>query len=76
MDTILCIIASGMLLVSFPAYLYVKIAMRSKYHSGLDDYYYEFEHEHPGLQKYEKWSKITFTALAVSILLLFIAALI
>ncbi|MHC4571561.1 MAG: hypothetical protein ACYS0C_05745 [Planctomycetota bacterium] len=42
----------------------------------MNDYYYEFEDQHAGFAKYTKWSKITFTAVAVAALLLFIAAII
>ncbi len=48
----------------------------SKEVSDLNDYYYEFEHCHPGFAKYTKWSKITFIAAAIGALLLFIAAVI
>ncbi len=73
MDTILYIIAGPLFLISFAGYLYVKLTLKPKEDSDLDDYYYEFEDQHPALAKYTKWSKITFTAVVVSVLLLFIA---
>jgi len=61
------------LLISFAAHLYVRIRLRPKEDSDLDDYYHEFEHLHPAYAKYTKWLKITFTAMVISVLLLFIA---
>ena len=76
MDTILYIIAGPLFLISLFAHLYVKLRLRPKDSSDLDDYYYEFEDRHPDFARYTKWSKITFTAVAISALLLFIAAVI
>jgi hypothetical protein len=76
MDTVLYIIAAPLFLISLAAHFYVKIRLRPKEDSDLDDYYYEFEHQHPGFAKYTKWSKITFAAATVAALLLFIAAVI
>ena len=74
MDTILYIIAGPLFLVSLAASIIVRIRLRPKDDSDLDEYYYEFEESHPGYARYLKWSKITFTGLVISILLLFIAA--
>ena len=68
---ILYLIAGPLFLISIAAHIYVKIKLRPK--DDLDDYYYEFEDSHPGLAKYNKWSKITFTAAAIAALLLFLA---
>jgi len=76
MDTILYIIGGPLFLISIAAHLYVNYRLRPKDDSDLDDYYYEFEHQHPGLAKYTKWSRITFIAAAIGVLLLFIAAVI
>lgn len=76
MDTILYIIGGPLLLISLAAHIYVKLRLRPKDNSDLDDYYYEFEDQHPGFAKYTKWSKITFTATAIAMLLLFLAAVI
>jgi hypothetical protein len=75
MDTVLYIIAGPLFLISFCAHLYVKFRLRPAKDSDLDDYYWEFEHQHPGFARYTKWSKITFAATALSILLLFLAAI-
>jgi hypothetical protein len=76
MDTILYIIAGPLFLISLAAHIYVKLRLRPREDSDLNDYYYEFEDQHAGFAKYTKWSKITFTAVAVAALLLFIAAII
>lgn len=73
MDTILYIIAGPLFLISLAAHLYVKLRLRPK-DSELDDYYYEFEDQHPAVARYTKWSKITFTAACLAALLLFLAA--
>ena len=76
MDTYVYIIAGPLFLISIAAYLYVKIRLRPKENSDIEDYYYEFEEQHPGYANYLKWSRITFTTAVVSALLLFIAAII
>ncbi len=76
MDTILYIIAGPLFVISLAAHIYVKLRLHPKEDSDLDDYYYEFEDQHPGYARYTKWSKITFTAVAVAVLLIFIAAII
>jgi uncharacterized membrane protein YqhA len=73
MDTILYIIAGSLFLISFAGYLYVKLSLKPKEDSDLDDYYHEFEDQHPGLAKYTRWSKITFTVAVIAALLLFLA---
>lgn len=77
MRAILYIIAGTLFITSITAHFYVKLRLRPKEDpdSG-DDYYYEFEDQQPDIARYLKWSKITFAAVAVSVLLLFIAAVI
>jgi hypothetical protein len=72
----LLIIAAPLFVISLAAHIYVKLRLNPKEGSDLDDYYYEFEDQHPGFAKYTKWSKITFTAVVVSMLLILIAAII
>jgi hypothetical protein len=74
--SILLIIAGPLFVISVVAHIYVKLRLNPKDSSDLDDYYYEFEDQHPSYAKYKKWSKITFTAVVVSMLLLLIAAFI
>ena len=76
MDTVLYIIAGPLFLISIAGYFFVRFRLRPREDSDLDDYYYEFEDQHPGLAKYTKWSKITFTAAVIAALLLFLAAVI
>ena len=76
MDTVLYIIAGPLFVISLAAHIYVKLRLRPKEDSDFDDYYYEFEDQHPGYARYTKWSKITFTAAVVAALLLFLAAVI
>ena len=76
MDVVLYIIAGPLFLISIAAHLYVKLRLRPKENSGLEDYYHEFEYQQPDFVRYEQWSRITFIAAAVGALLLFIAAVI
>ena len=76
MKIVLCMIAAPLFLIAVGAHIYVKIKLNPKDDPELDDYYYEFEDSHPGLAKYHKWSRITFTAAVLTALLLFIAAVI
>ena len=69
------ILAAGTLFcVSAVGYLIVKIALRPKDNSDLDDYHYEFEDHCPDLARYEKWSRITFIGAIAGMLALFLAA--
>ncbi len=74
MDVILYSIAGPLFLISVAAHLYVRLRLRPKGDSDLDDYYYEFEDRHPAYARYLKWSKITFAAAIIAMLALFIAA--
>jgi hypothetical protein len=76
LDTYLYIIAGPLFLISIAAHFYVKIRLHPKENSDLEDYYYEFEEQHPDYANYLKWSRITFTTAAVSALLLFLAMII
>ena len=76
MDAILYIIAGPLFLISIAAHFYVKFRMRPKETSDLDDYYYEFEDQHPDFANYLKWSRITFIGAVAGAFLLFIAAII
>ena len=75
MDVFLCIVGGSLFLVSIAAYLYVKLRLRPK-DEDLDDIYYEFEDQQPEVIRYEKWTRITFTAATIGILLFFIAVFI
>ena len=73
MNVLLYIIAGPLFLLSIAAHIYVRIRMKPKYDADLDDYYYEFEDQHPEYAKYTKWSNLTFTAATIAALLLFLA---
>ena len=74
MDTVLYIIAGPLFLISIAAHFYVKLRLRPKEDSD-EDYYYEFEDQQPDVARYNKWSRITFAAATVGVLLLFIAVI-
>ena len=71
LEFILFGIGSGLFLVSVIGHIYVKIRLRPQ-DSELDEYYYEFEDQHPAIARYTKWSRITFAGAAVGALLLFL----
>ncbi|MHC4364062.1 MAG: hypothetical protein ACYSTJ_01180 [Planctomycetota bacterium] len=75
MDTILYLIAGPLFLISLIAFIFVKLRLRPT-DPDLDDYYHEFEEQHPEYARYLKWSKITFSAVIISMLLLLIALVI
>jgi len=54
--------------------LYVRLRLNPRNDPELDDYYWEFEEDHPGYARYSRWSTITFSAAVIAALLLFIAA--
>jgi Ca2+/Na+ antiporter len=74
MKFILYITAGPMFLISFSAYLYLSHKLKAGYNRDLEDYYHEVEDQHPGLARYNKWTRISFAVVVVSVLLLFIAA--
>jgi hypothetical protein len=76
MDVVLCIIGGVLFTISLAAHFYVKLRLRPRGDSDLDDYYHEFEEQHPAYARYLKWSRITFAGAAIAVLLLFIAAVI
>ena len=73
MDTILYIIAGPLFLISLAAHLFVKLRLRPKDNSDFDDYYREFENRHPDLDRYNKFSRLTFASAVIAALLLFLA---
>ena len=58
MDTILFTIGVVLLLGSIAGYFYVRIRLKPR-DPDLDDYYYEFEDEHPEVALYNKWLSLT-----------------
>ena len=51
--------------------MYVKIVLRPKDDSDLDEYHYEFEDRHPQLARYEKWGRMAFIGVIIGMLMLF-----
>ncbi len=51
--------------------LYVRVRMKPP--ADLDDYYHEFEDQHPGYQRYTRWLQWTLGAASLGVLLLFLA---
>jgi hypothetical protein len=70
------LISAPAFFISLTAYVYVQLRYKPKYDVDLDDYYYEFEDQHPALAKYNKWSQITFGAAVIAALVLFAATFI
>jgi hypothetical protein len=76
MKTILLIIAGPLFIVSLAAWLYVQIRLRPRPGDDWEDFYHEFEEQHPTIARYNKFSRITFTIAALAALLLFLALII
>lgn len=76
MDTVLYIVAGPLFLISIAAHFYVKLRLRPKEDPDSEDDYYEFEDLRPEVARYARWSKVTFAAAAVAVLLLFVAMVI
>ncbi|MBW8002125.1 MAG: hypothetical protein FVQ80_08880 [Planctomycetes bacterium] len=65
--------AGGILfLISAIGHIYVRARLKPK-DSELQEYYYEFENQHPAMVRYTKWSRMTFTGAVVGALLIFLA---
>ena len=61
-------------MVSGAGFLFVKIVLRPRDDDDLDSYHFEFEDQHPQLARYNRWSRITFTAIVIAMLLLYLSA--
>jgi hypothetical protein len=69
---ILLFIGVLLLLGGFISFIYIRINLKPNYIKNLDDYYYEFEDQHPGLQKYDRLSSLAKITIAIGVLFLFI----
>jgi hypothetical protein len=76
MDAVLYIVAGPFFLISIVAHFYVRLRLRPREDPDSEDYYYEFEDQQPEVARYARWSRITFAAATVGVLLLFIATVI
>jgi hypothetical protein len=69
-------LAGGFLfLASLVAHLYVRVHLRPKGRSDLDDDYHEFEDQHPAYAKYTRWLQISLGGAAAGLLLMFLGFL-
>lgn len=69
-------IAGGLLfLLSSAVHLYVRARLRPKGKSDLDDYYYEFEDQHPAYAKYTRWLQVSLGGAALGVLMLFLGTI-
>jgi len=72
---LILLLAGPLFLVSIGSYVYVQLRLKPD-SDELDDYFWEVEDRHPGLARYNKWSRITLAAAALAAMLLFAAAFI
>lgn len=69
------LLAGPLFLISIGAYVYVQLRLKPD-NDELEDYFWEVEDRHPGLARYNRWSRITLAAAALAALLLFASAFI
>ena len=72
---LLYIVGGFLFLLSLVAHLYVRVRLRPRGTSDLDDYYYEFEDQHPQYARYTRWLQISLGGVAVGMLLLFLGVI-
>ncbi len=66
------VILGGLLFLgSMAAHVYARVRLRPSEDSDLDDYYHEFEDEHPEYARYSLWLNITMGGAALGMALLF-----
>jgi hypothetical protein len=65
--------AGSLFIASAVAHIYVKVRLRPRDDSDLDNYYHEFEDQHPGLARYNAWCRVTLTGVIIAMLLMFLA---
>ena len=65
------IVGGFLFLGSLAAHIYARLRLRPPDDSDLDDYYHEFEDEHPGYARYSRWLNTTMAGAALGMLLLF-----
>lgn len=58
---------------SLMAHAYVRLTLRPRDDSDLDDYYHEFEDQHPGYARYDRWLRLTMAGATAGVLLFFLA---
>ncbi len=66
-------IAGGFLFLgSLAVHVYARARLRPPEDSDLDDYYHEFEDDHPEYARYNQWLSITMAGATLGMLLLFV----
>jgi hypothetical protein len=73
MKVIILFIGGLLFAVSAVANLWVKIKLRPKQDSELDEIYWEFEESHQPLARYNRLSQITFAGIVIGTLILFLS---
>ncbi len=69
-------LAGGLLfLLSSAVHLYVRARLRPKGKADLDDYYYEFEDQHPAYARYTRWLQVSLGGAALGVLILFLGTI-
>jgi hypothetical protein len=72
MVRLLYVIGGLLFLLSATAHLYARVYLRPRGRSDLDDYYYEFEDQHPAYARYGRWLQVSLGGAACGVLLLFL----
>ena len=62
-------------MLSTAGHIYAKVRLRPRQDGDLEDYYHEFEDQHPGLARYHAWCRYTLTGVIVAMLLMFLAVI-
>ncbi|HBG28487.1 MAG: hypothetical protein A2Y10_10695 [Planctomycetes bacterium GWF2_41_51] len=75
MKIFLLLAGSLVFLVSACAYIFVKLKLKPKQDSEIDDIYWEFEDSSPDLARYNKLSQITFGGVVMGMILLFLSVI-
>ena len=69
---ILILVAGTCFCASSAGYLFVKIVLRPKQGGDWEEGHWEFEDQRPAVKRYHFWCRLLFSAVIVSMLLLFI----
>ena len=73
MKVMILLIGGLIFIASVAANLYVKIKLRPKQDSEVDEIYWEFEEADPLLARYNKFSQMTFAGIVIGTLILFLS---
>jgi hypothetical protein len=69
---ILILVAGSCFCVSSVGYLFVKTVLRPKQGGDWEKDHWDFEDDRPEIKRYHFWSRILFSAVIISMLLLFL----